>query len=247
MRAKVLACLTMADEVRKVIPPEMELDLLPYALHRTPDQLKTELQKRIDAATTHSIVLLVYGLCSYGVANLHSDRHTIVIPRVQDCISLLLGGRDIYSREFEKYPGTYYLSKGWIDQGADPYAQFKRYLQQYGEENAQWLIDTQYRNYQRVVFIHTGVGDPDYYSSYARKGAEFIHVVYEECQGSQRLLEKLFSEQWDGEFVVTEPGRMVTQRDFLEQNRSMVAEQTRLVNETDLSAARNNFISKSPS
>ena len=215
MKAKILACYTLADEIRKILPPDMELELLPYALHREPQKLQLELQQRIDADTEHDTLLFGYGLCSYGVVNLHSECHTLVIPRVHDCISILMGAREIYDKEFAKCPGSIYLSKGWIDQGAEPLAEFKRYAKSYGEENSQWIIDTQYSNYQRVVYIDTGVGNREELAEYSSEVAKYIKVAYQEQQGSLRILEKLIQGDWDEEFVITAPRRMVMQRDFL--------------------------------
>lgn len=215
MKVKIFACYTLADEIQKILPPEIELELLPYALHREPQKLQSELQQRIDADTEHEVLLFGYGLCSYGVVNLHSERHTLVIPRVHDCISILMGARQIYDREFEKCPGSIYLSKGWIDQGAEPLAEFKRYSETFGEENAQWMIDTQYGNYKRVVFIDTNVGNSKDLAEYSSEVAKYIKVEYQEQKGSLRLLEKLILGNWDQEFVVTPPGRIVMQRDFL--------------------------------
>lgn len=215
MHAKVFACSTMADEIKMVVPDNMELELLPYALHKTPQKLQRELQQRIDTDVEHDTLLFGYGLCSYGVANLRSERHTLVIPKVHDCISLLMGARELYDREFEQYPGTYFLSKGWIDQGAEPYGTYLGYLEKYGEENAKWLIDSQYTNYQRVVFIDTGVEKMESCLAYSKRVADFIKVAHAECQGSLRLLQKLFSGEWDQEFVVTPPGKMVLQLNFL--------------------------------
>jgi len=126
-----------------------------------------------------------------------------------------MGARKDYDKEFEKYPGTIYLSKGWIDQGAEPLAEFKRYSETYGEENAQWMIDTQYGNYQRVLFIDTGVGNSEELAKYSSEVAKYIKVDYHEQPGSLRLIEKLIQGDWDEEFVVTPPGRMVLQRNFL--------------------------------
>ena len=215
MKAKVFGCSTLADEIQKILPPEIDLELLPYALHRTPQKLQLGLQQLIDADIEHDTLLFGYGLCSYGVVNLHSERHTLVIPKVHDCISILMGARKIYDREFAKYPGTFYLSKGWIDQGADPLAEYKRYVESYGEESAQWIIDTQYSNYQRVVFIDSNVGNIKELAEYAENVAKYIKVAYQVQKGSSRLLEKHFQGDWDEEFVVTAPGRMVLQRNFL--------------------------------
>jgi len=215
LKVKVFACYTLADEIQKIIPPNIDLELLPYALHREPQKLQSELQQRIDADFDHDTLLFGYGLCSYGVVNLHSERHTLVIPRVHDCISILMGARQIYDREFEKCPGTIYLSKGWIDQGAEPLAEFKRYSETFGEENAQWMIDTQYSNYQRVVFIDTEVGNSKELANYSSEVAMYIKADYQEQRGSLRILEKLILGDWDQEFVVTPPGRIVMQRDFL--------------------------------
>lgn len=215
MHAKIIACSTMADEIKMVLPADIELELLPYALHNTPQKLQAELQQRIDADVEHDTLLFGYGLCSYGVANLSSERHTLVIPKVHDCISLLLGAREVYDREFEQFPGTYFLSKGWIDQGAEPYGDYLRYVEKYGKENARWLIDSQYANYQRVVFIDTGVEKMESCRVYSQRVAGFIKVPHGELKGSLLLLEKMFRGEWDEEFVVTPPGRMVLQNQFL--------------------------------
>lgn len=215
MKAKIIACSTVSDKIQKILPSDIDLELLPYALHREPQKLHNELQQCIDADTEHDILLFGYGLCSNGVVNLCSDRHTLVIPKVHDCISILMGSRECYNREFEKCPGTYYLSKGWIDQGAEPLAEFKRYAESFGEENAQWIIDTQYCNYQRVVLIDTGVGNIKELAMYSSEVAKYIKVDYQEQRGSLRLLEKLLNGDWDMEFVVTMPGRKVMVQSFL--------------------------------
>ncbi|MFZ5945627.1 MAG: DUF1638 domain-containing protein [Bacillota bacterium] len=214
MRCKVLACYTMADEIKKIIPLGMELELLPYALHKTPDKLRVQLQERIDADVEHDVLLFAYGLCSNGVANLHSERHTLVIPRVHDCISILMGSRKIYDEEFARAPASYYLSKGWIDQGAEPYAEFQVNSEKFGVEDAKWMNNVLYQHYQRIVFIHTGVGDSEHYTCYGRKVAEFISVPFEEREGSLRLLTKLVKGEWDQEFVVIPPGGIISQEDF---------------------------------
>ena len=47
--------------------------------------------------------------------DIHSRDKTLVIPRVHDCIALFLGSDAAYRREFARYPGTYYVSAGWVE------------------------------------------------------------------------------------------------------------------------------------
>jgi Protein of unknown function (DUF1638). len=214
MNAKVFACNTIADEIERVLPQGMSCELLPYALHREPRKLNKELQAKIDADQEHDTLLFGYGLCSNGVVNLHSETHTLVIPRVHDCISLLLGSRKIYQDEFEKNPGTIYLNKGWIDQGGEPQAEFLKYSAKFGEENARYIIETEYNHYNRLVFIDTGVGDHESLLEHSKRVAEFMGASFEERKSSCPLLERLVTGDWDRDFVVIPPKMMVSQESF---------------------------------
>lgn len=214
MKAKVYVCSTLADEIQKVLPDGMSCELLPYALHREPRKLNSELQARIDADQEHDTLLFAYGLCSNGVVNLHSRTHTLVIPRVHDCISLLLGSRQIYQQEFDANPGTIYLSKGWIDQGAEPHAEFQKYCAKYGEENARYIIDTEYHHYKRLVFIDTGVGDHESLVEYSKQVAEFMGASFIEKTSTCPLLERLVTGDWGKDFVIIPPKMMVSQESF---------------------------------
>jgi len=214
MKAKIIACRTLENEILSVKPGHVESEFLEYFLHRTPQRLNLDLQARLNTDQTSQVIMLGYGLCSNGVMNLTSPRHTLVIPRVHDCISLLLGSRELYEREFFSLPGTFYLSKGWIDHGGDPLREYRTYAAQHGEKTARWVIEEQYRHYSRVVFIDTGVGDLDCYREYAREVAAFLKVRYEEITGSTRLLDKMMRGEWDGEFVVTPPGELIRPSSF---------------------------------
>ncbi|ATW27992.1 hypothetical protein DCMF_27460 [Candidatus Formimonas warabiya] len=213
-KTKILACRTLEDEILAILPENLDHEFLEYGLHNTPDKLRQELQKRIEEAQEYETLLFGYGLCSNGVAGLKSPKHTIVVPRVHDCISLLLGSRKQYDTEFEQFPATYYLSKGWIKQKGDPLSGYYRYLEKYGEENARWVMHEEYKNYQRVVFIHT-VGDCDEYVKYSQEVADFLKVKFCEIQGSLSYFEKLVKGEWDKEFLIIPPGRVISLNNFM--------------------------------
>lgn len=213
-KMKVFACRTLEEEVRTVLPGDVACEFLEYGLHNTPDKLREELQKCIDKSPDFTTLLLGYGLCSNGVLGLRVPKQTLVIPRVHDCISLLLGSRSQYDKEFKQYPATYYLSKGWIKQKADPLSGFYRYCEKYGEADALWIIEEEYKHYQRLVFIHT-VGDSTEEVTYSRKVAKFLNVEFSEAAGSLYYFQGLVRGNWGPEFLVIPPGENASLFNFM--------------------------------
>lgn len=218
-RMKLFACKTIADEVNAVLNSNVDCDFLEYALHNTPAKLQQELQKKINVASDYDAILLGYGLCSNGTAGLRSDRYSLVIPRVHDCISLLLGSRECYDQEFKKCPGTYYLSKGWIDQKADPISTYRKYCERYGEKKALRFIRQEYANYKRVALIHT-VANLKEYVNYSMEVAAFLDVDYVELEGSLRYIDKLINGEWNGEFLIIPPGDTISLNNFIQFSSS---------------------------
>ena len=210
----IVACKTLEDEVKAVNKHGIDTLMVEYALHMLPDALRERLKGIVAEAKGYDTILFGYGLCSNGTASLGSHEHTLVVPKVHDCISILLGSRYLYDREFAEFPATYYLSKGWIDQKAGPLDSYKEYLGKYDESTAKWLIEMEYANYKRVVYIHT-VEAPDRYIEHAKEVADFLGVAFEEREGSLKLLEKLIAGNWDREFIINPPGQIVIARNFL--------------------------------
>jgi hypothetical protein len=230
-KVAVFACQTIEMELLRALDmlPEtrrhkFEVEFLPYALHRTPNTLNSEIQKRLSASRDAGAVVLGYGLCSNGVLGLSpAPGQRLIIPRVHDCISMLLGSRDIYAREFEAEPGTIYLSRGWIEAKGDPFSQYLDYVSRYGEETARWAMSEEYKNYKRVCFIDTGVPDAEKFRLYSRRVAEFLGLDYSEKLGSLDLLNKLVvcEEGHDDEVLVIDHPHKVEQDVFLADSRAI--------------------------
>ena len=214
-RIKIIACATVIEEMYPLMPPDQAYEMLDFGLHLRPKNLKEALQEAIDAAAAdYDIIILGYGLCSMAVVGLKANNCTIVIPRVDDCIACFLGSQDAYMEQQRNEPGTYYLTKGWIEVSDTLLDEYKRMVEKYGEKTADRLMGIMLKNYKRLVYIDTGVTDQEKYRIYAREVAEQFNLRFEEMPGSNALIEKLIAQKWDTDFVVAKPGETVTYAEF---------------------------------
>jgi len=219
-RRLVIACATVIEELSPLLPENVQSETLDFGLHLRPDQLKKALQEKIDQASQHADVLLLgYGLCSLAVVGLRATTAHLVIPRVDDCIAIFLGSCNAYREQTQKEPGTYYLTKGWIEVGDTPFSEYQRLVEKYGEAKARWIIQTMLKNYTRLAFINTGQYEIERYRDYGRKTAEEFDLRFEEIQGSPALVEKMVFGPWDDEFLVVAPGETIRYTDFVHSNK----------------------------
>ncbi len=196
------------------LPEAVSYQKLELGLHAYPDRLRASLQAAIDAADPAAdTILLGYGLCSRATAGLKSARHTLVIPRVDDCIAIFLGSATEYDRQHQTEPGSLYLTKGWIDAGA-PFNGHDELVQRWGREKAEMIQARMLKNYTRLVFIRTGNGDTNLYRQRSQEAAARLKLRYEEIAGSGDLISRMVAGPWDGDFVVVPPGREISFLDF---------------------------------
>ena len=196
----------------------MECCVLDFGLHVNPKRLKSALQETIDAsAKSFDTILLGYGLCSQAVVGIRANNCTLVVPKVDDCIAIFLCSDKAYKKQYRAEPGTYYLTKGWIEVGDSPFSEYERTVEKYGEEKARYLMSRMLNNYTRLALINTGQFELERYRKYCRHAAECFGLRFEEIPGSSTLIQKLLYGPWDEEFVVARPGETITYLDFKNQ------------------------------
>ena len=214
-RTQVVACATVIEEILPLLPEGLACQVLDFGLHLAPDTLRNMLQEAIDGASREAgTIVLGYGLCSMAAVGLKATECTLVVPRVDDCIGIFLGSDRAYKAQARKEPGTYYLTKGWIEVNGTPFAQYDRLAERYGPGRADRMIRLMLRNYTRLAFIDTGCYEQERYRQYARSTAERFGLRYEQIPGSTALIEKMLYGPWDDDFVVARPGDTIRYADF---------------------------------
>lgn len=233
MKIKLISCEALAREfycAAGASPHVIDTELLAFGLHNTPDELRRTIQASIDACEGkgYDAIILGYGLCSRGTAEITARSIPLVILRMHDCITALLGSRARYSTEFSANPGTYYYSPGWIErkegdmeQGfvdihEQSYAEhYKEYVEKYGEDNAKFLIEQEKQwtaNYTRAAFIDMGIGAIDYYRRFTQDLASSHSWEYAEVKGDMTLITRLANGEWESEdFLTVKPGETITE------------------------------------
>jgi Protein of unknown function (DUF1638) len=215
-RTMVIACATVIEEMMPHLPPAVKYEVLDFGLHVNPEALRSSLQEAIDRASeTADRIILGYGLCSQAVVRLRANDCTLVVPKVDDCIAIFLGSGEAYREQARFAPGTYYLTKGWIEVGDTPFSEYERSIQRYGKERAEHIYKMMMGNYKRLALINTGQYELEKYRDYTRRTAEQFGLRYEEIEGSDTLVKKMLFGPWDDEFVVIEAGETFNLQQFL--------------------------------
>ncbi len=207
----------------------MRVHILDYGLHLTPRKMKSAIQSRLDRLAVPHRVLLGYGLCGNGLAGLKARCHTLIIPVVDDCISIFWGSRASFLKAFRAEPATYYLTPGWLECAGEPRSEYIQCCKRYGPDKAGWIADAQYRNYRKLCFIAFTQDELEAYRPRALQVAEFCRNRWEwqyaERVGSDALIRQLLefgrvddcsrAAELHGGFLVIHPGEEVRQEQFM--------------------------------
>ena len=221
----VIACQVFQDLFERFTRPGMisKYIYLDFGLHSYPCRLNLAVQEALDGLPDPSLVILGYGLCGNGLSGIRAGKHTLLIARADDCIAIFLGSYERYQYEFEIQSATYYLTKGWLESGSNPLQEYQGYVQKYGLVKANWLIDSLYHNYKRLVLVAHSQADLDAYRGKALEVARFCErwgMQYQEILGSSDYFEHLLqvallAEQPDENFILVSPGGELRQDQFL--------------------------------
>jgi len=232
MKFKALTCNALARPgywCAAQSPHIVDIELVQFGLHNQPDNLRSLLQGKIDAAVGYDAVLLVYGLCGQSTAGLKAGGVPLVIPRCHDCITLFLGSRERYNDQFLNYPGTYWYSQDYIeraesgntalaigsgsDGGSGIQATYEEYVAKYGVDNADYLMEVMgawQQHYKRAAYLDMGIGDSSPVAETARAEAARRGWTFDRVPGDLVLLRKLLWGEWDAvDFLILQPGQQI--------------------------------------
>jgi hypothetical protein len=213
--SKVIACEVFRDELESFGIDQSHCLFLDQGLHRYPEDLQKRLEEgiaRIEASCSPKRIVLVYGYCGGGLESIRTTRADLIIPKVHDCIPLLLGRKPDGIGPTGK--GVFYLSRGWVKYGKNPYTEYLELEKKFGHEDAFWSCKELLKEYDTVSFIHTVSDCCPTLRSKSKEFADFFGMRHVEVPGNLRLLKSLLEAEMNQHIIKRDPGCRVSRRDF---------------------------------
>lgn len=213
MNAVALACETIVDEIKCSaieVNSQIPIRWIESGLHNSPEKLRSHLQDEIHALEKSDLdnILLLFGYCGNALLGLISARCRLVIPRVDDCISLLLGGnqkRNTLSAEAM----AYYLTKGWLRHENNLWNEYHYCLRKYGPERTCQIYRVMLGNYKNINVIETGAYNLADILPQTEDLASTLGLKHKIIGGSLGIIHKALLGEWDDDFAVIEVGSPV--------------------------------------
>lgn len=210
----VIACETIKEEVLYAadkVKCQFPILWMPSSLHKFPNKLQRQLQEQINSSECENAenILLLFGYCGNAVLGLSSKDACLIIPRMDDCVSVLLGGNE-RRNDLSKEGCAYYLTKGWMNSDSGIATEYKRCLMKHGYEKSNMVFNVMLKGYKSLDVINTGV---DKLCDVVAAVQEFAGILELDCKvvdGTLDVLYKALSGRWDeDDFVILEPGEKV--------------------------------------
>ena len=193
--------------------PVIELDT---KLHRQPEKMRARIMQEISCLPPdYGTILVAMAYCGGSWRDIISDRR-VVIPRMDDCITILLTVTDDWVSNRKK-TGCMYLTDNRNDGMTIP-EMYRNYTSLYGERRGKRVFQMMFDSYTSIGIIDSDVYDSynQEMADYAKLSAELINGSVDHVPGSNMVLEKLVSGNWDEQFLILEPGAFMTEFDLWE-------------------------------
>lgn len=215
MNAAILACSSLdqyVDAAQKKMKTNYPVVIIDRKYHEEPKRMREKLMEAIKELEADTI-LVAMGFCGGSWEAIPTEKR-VVIPRVDDCITLLLHTDDRWYPNLKKEGHMYIRDTDMGEYSLE--AMQRRLCEQYGGMYGSMIFNSMFANYTNVDMIDTGVYDcyAEDYVIEAQRNADLIRGVLDYVEGSNLILEKLVSGQWDQQFLVAEPGQMFSVKDF---------------------------------
>lgn len=216
MKTCVLCCASLEKETRLAMDRcgiHYPLEVLTDNNHDSPKRLSASIQDKLDHVDADR-VLMAFGTCGGAMVGLRTGNHSLVIPRVDDCLSLLMGSME---RRYAVSGGFgLFLTDSWLNHDKSIEAELGRIRIRYPQKRADAIISGLYGHFRTLNVIDTETYDVPSLLPRTRALAQLLHLEHRVVRGTTDYLEALLQGPWDLErFIVVSAHSIVTDGDCM--------------------------------
>ena len=206
----MLACPILRREISAFVQEQglrYPIFYVPDELHLFPEKLKEFLCDFIPRLSNVDYLLLPMGRCGNGTVGIPSGSTTLVLPKCEDCISLLLSTDSLADVDRCKY--SFYFTDGYLDIKNSFTNEYEYTVNKYGKELGDELMQTMYKHYKYFTYLETGFGDFDFCREQVLPLAKTAEVEIDQAKAPFGVLRKMLTLDFDNDFLLVPPGQIV--------------------------------------
>lgn len=202
---KIVACRALAPILEDLLGESLSLTVLDIALHLQPDRLRHALLDTIaDLEEENTTILLGYGLCGRALEGVYSRFSTLILPKVDDCVGMLLGSRSRHRQVLHDNPGSYFLEPRWLNSELNIFTQIHKGLEHIPEKRRRELLKIALKHYDRLILLSED--DQTEAAAQCRKLARDYDMQFASMSRELNLLHTLIYGPWEEpDFLVIPP------------------------------------------
>ncbi len=210
MSTVIISCTSLADNLKcaqEKMGANYQVYFIDRKYHIDPTIMREKILNTIkELPKAVDTVLVSMGFCGGSWGNISVDKR-IVIPRVDDCISLQLHTKETSGVNLKKGNCMYMT-------GSDSYATShqnmkERLCERMGAEDGEATFNKWFAGFDKISIIETGTYEmhDKEFLALAEQNTNAINAEIEYVRGSNIILEKLVAWKWDEQFIVCDPNK----------------------------------------
>lgn len=219
MKQVLLACSTMKEEIEWVLKHKTcifdRILWVRSGMHNVTDNLRAELISKLSEIEGADRVILGFGACGNALIGITAGDFELIIPKVDDCISIMLGSYE-RKQEIRECGETYFLTRGWLDGESNIYKEYLFSVEKYGKEMADMVYRDILGAYVNLGVIDTEAYDYELFVKESEVIAQDLQLKELRIKGDLSYLERLLCGPWDCDrFIHISPHQTITIEMFL--------------------------------
>ena len=217
----ILACTSLkdyVDEAQKRLGTNIKAIYVSRLYHRDPKEMREHILEKLDNLPEGTEnVLVCMGYCGGSWEGVAKNSCRIVLPRIDDCVSLVRQLTDEPKSNLKEDKHFYVRDKDPSKESIKAIFEHMANAQNLDQETREKYHKHWQDMYEEIDIIDTPINDArsqEYYDK-VKVDADWLDARLDYVMGGTHMIEKLIKGDWDDQFLVLEPGEPATKAEML--------------------------------